>query len=454
MFSSPHTSKSIQHTARSIRCAAHYLLLSMILGLFSCKSGSLSLFKPASLHEQYQKKLIAAGLDKTAMGAAWINAAGSSMENAIRIDIPYKETGYFSVEKATAVSYIFNAVRGQKLTLSLDKNPGGQFMIYADLWMAEDRANPKLLASMDSLGRPVELEVTKSTAYMIRLQPELLRSGNYTVEISTGPSLDFPVRTGTRKKIDSFWGDSRDDNTRKHEGVDIFAARGTPAIAATTGTVVRVNENNLGGRVVWMRPAGKDYTLYYAHLDRQIATEGQNVKTGDTLGLIGDTGNARTTGTHLHFGIYATGGAINPLPFINPAVPPLPDITASKALISSTARTTGTAIMYPLPDQHATQQITLAQNQVVQVNGAAKDWYRITLPDGKTGFIKGRSIKKVAPIRSITIKNDQQELYEGPDNRSPVKTYLSSGMKVSLLGEYRNYQLVSNEGQQTGWISK
>jgi murein DD-endopeptidase MepM/ murein hydrolase activator NlpD len=66
-------------------------------------------------------------------------------------------------------------------------------------------------------------------------------------------------------------------------------------IAAANGRISSVTENNLGGKVMFMRPAGKDFTLYYAHLDEQLVSEGQDVRTGDTIGLVGNTGNARTT---------------------------------------------------------------------------------------------------------------------------------------------------------------
>jgi peptidoglycan LD-endopeptidase LytH len=66
------------------------------------------------------------------------------------------------------------------------------------------------------------------------------------------------------------------------------------------GVVTRVEENTLGGRVIFLAPNNKDYSLYYAHLQEQTAKPGQRVKTGDTIGLMGNTGNARTTAPHLH----------------------------------------------------------------------------------------------------------------------------------------------------------
>ena len=62
--------------------------------------------------------------------------------------------------------------------------------------------------------------------------------------------------------------------------------------------------------------------LYYAHLDRQLVQPGQHVRPGDTLGLVGNTGNARTTVPHLHFGIYQSGrGAVDPWPYLHRADP-------------------------------------------------------------------------------------------------------------------------------------
>ena len=63
-------------------------------------------------------------------------------------------------------------------------------------------------------------------------------------------------------------------------------------------------------------PAGRR-TLYYAHLDRREVSPGARVRPGDVVGFVGNTGNARATAPHLHFGIYRPGsGAVDPLPFI------------------------------------------------------------------------------------------------------------------------------------------
>ena len=79
------------------------------------------------------------------------------------------------------------------------------------------------------------------------------------------------------------------------------------------GIVTRVGMNRLGGRVVGVLGPGLEWH-YYAHLDRfGTFGEGDIVQTGDVLGYGGNTGNARSTPSHLHYGIYRDG-AKNPYP--------------------------------------------------------------------------------------------------------------------------------------------
>lgn len=428
-------------------------LIAIISCMVGCKSGAVNLFKPASPHEQYQRKLVSAGLDKTAMGTAWIDAAGQSTAKALSITIPFRETGYFSAERIPAAAYQFKATRGQKLNINLSKKPENDFMIFLDVWELNDQAKPKLITSADTLGNPIELDADEESTYLIRLQPELLKSGEYTLEITAGPSLGYPVKANSKSNIGSFFGAGRDGNSRKHEGVDIFAPFQTPAVAAAEGTVTRVNENNLGGLVVWMRPKGKDYSLYYAHLDKQIATEGQTVLPGDTIGLVGNTGNARTTPPHLHFGIYTYGGAIDPLPFINPVTKPLPKISASLKNLNATVRTTRKSALHELPQSNSNTRFDIPSGTVLHVEAASGAWYRAILPDGTTGFIPSSAITNVSnPLRKLKINPQQQLAFDQPDSLAAVKLNIPQGESVDLLGNFSGYHLIMDQKKQTGWI--
>lgn len=78
-----------------------------------------------------------------------------------------------------------------------------------------------------------------------------------------------------------------------------------------------VREGGLGGKQVWIiGPARERH--YYAHLDDWAPglAVGDIVQAGDVLGRVGDTGNARGTPPHLHFGIYADTGPYDPLPLM------------------------------------------------------------------------------------------------------------------------------------------
>lgn len=111
---------------------------------------------------------------------------------------------------------------------------------------------------------------------------------------------------------------------RSHEGIDIFAPRWTPVVSAAPGFVYRITDLTLGGlSVTVIGDGGARY--YYTHLEAvaEELLEGQFVAMGDLLGYVGNDGNAATTPTHLHFGVYLSEeddlcewNAINPLPML------------------------------------------------------------------------------------------------------------------------------------------
>lgn len=126
-------------------------------------------------------------------------------------------------------------------------------------------------------------------------------------------ALPHPIATRPLPRIVNSWGNPRTGG-RRHEGIDIFAPKDTPVRSTTRGLVTRVGTNRLGGRTVWILGPGLE-RHYYAHLNRYAdIREGDLVAAGDIIGFTGDTGNARGGPAHLHYGIYARGGAQNPYP--------------------------------------------------------------------------------------------------------------------------------------------
>lgn len=102
----------------------------------------------------------------------------------------------------------------------------------------------------------------------------------------------FPV-WGKNSKIGSFWGDARDAGKRKHEGIDIFAKKGTPVVAVYDGVIVSKSTTPLGGKNLWLQSFRHPYRAYYAHLDDQKVKVGQVVRKGEVIGTVGNTGNAK-----------------------------------------------------------------------------------------------------------------------------------------------------------------
>lgn len=149
--------------------------------------------------------------------------------------------------------------------------------------------------------------------------------------VSIVPTLVYPV-AGKQARVGSWWGDTRDGGRRKHQGIDIFAKKHTPVVAVCDGYIIAVENAKRGGRTVWLKANNKPVTFYYAHLDKQLVRVGQSVRKGQKIGTVGNTGNARFTPSHLHFGIYTYKGAINPLPFVAKAsrMPIAPDATMAR----------------------------------------------------------------------------------------------------------------------------
>jgi len=98
---------------------------------------------------------------------------------------------------------------------------------------------------------------------------------------------------------------------KAHHGTDFGAAkRGTPILAAADGRVVYSGWMGGYGRVIKIKHKDNYLTLY-AHQSRLKAKVGQHVKKGQVIGYVGNSG--RSTGPHLHFGLYKNGRPINPM---------------------------------------------------------------------------------------------------------------------------------------------
>ena len=106
-----------------------------------------------------------------------------------------------------------------------------------------------------------------------------------------------------------------------HEGQDILARCGTPIVAARGGRVQYAGYQSAAGNYVVIEGRGTGYDMVYMHMREPSALqEGMPVRTGQPIGVVGETGDA--VGCHLHFemwtppGWYEGGSPIDPLPFL------------------------------------------------------------------------------------------------------------------------------------------
>lgn len=251
------------------------------------------------------------------LGAAWIAAGARALDAPRAITIPSRRSERFLSDSPFAVAYRVELRRGQTYRLSIDSEEGAFVNPFVDVFRVGAGGPPEPVASMGPPSRQLAFEPAEDDTFVVRIQPQLFAAGSISAAHARRAALLFPVPGAGRRNVQSLFGASRSSGSREHQGIDIFAPRGTPAVAAADGWISSTSPNTLGGNVVWLWDPARGHTLYYAHLDRHAVSAGQRVRKGDVVGFIGNTGNARTTAPHLHFGIYRRGqGAVDPLYYV------------------------------------------------------------------------------------------------------------------------------------------
>ncbi len=138
------------------------------------------------------------------------------------------------------------------------------------------------------------------------------------------PDVVFPLDGDYDLPLINSWGYPRAPGTidqHWHEGIDLFAPRGTPIVAAESGEITDIGVGVLGGLKVWV--LGDSGTRwYYAHLGsfNPHIEIGDRLSAGALIGYVGTTGNAVGTPPHLHLQMHPDGGRpVNPYPILQAA---------------------------------------------------------------------------------------------------------------------------------------
>jgi peptidoglycan LD-endopeptidase LytH len=300
-----------------------WVMLAAALGAFVHYGGLRALVDVARMfvgtpHERYSARLRLGLAGDRAMAQAWLSSAESSLRDPRPVRVPLRDELTFRATFPQASVIVVPLRRGQRLLAETEiDEPRGGPTPFIDLFIRDDAALRRVESAAPHQSE-LAMDLRADGEYVLRVQPELGRDVRVTLTLGAKPSLRLPVEGAVPAHIRSAFGDPREGGRRSHAGVDIFARRGTKVLAAGDGIVSSVGVNRLGGNVVWVLRPSHGETHYYAHLDTQLVRAGTRVRSGDVIGTVGNTGNARGTAPHLHFGIYASGGAVDPLPYVAP----------------------------------------------------------------------------------------------------------------------------------------
>ena len=343
---------------------------------------------PRDQYEERELKVAPAGSPVL----AWNQAGRQALRERLGVRPSFRELVYFDSAAPTAVGYRLQLRRGQRITLAYRVVEGRSGELFADVFeeVQPPSAMFRHLFSANPDSARFEFEAASDGEYVIRLQPVLNWRGLREVILTSEAGLWFPVKDSTLRAVRSWFGDARDGGARDHEGVDIFAPRGTTVVAVADGVIESVGNTSIGGRVVWQRDPQRNLSYYYAHLTQQHVTRGQTVRAGDRIGTVGNTGNARATRPHLHFAIYRPiRVAIDPVPFLyDQAFDSVGAVTAARTALGRWTRIAGDDVWLRFaPALGAGPVARLPKNSRVRLIGGIRDWNRVVLEDGTTGFL-------------------------------------------------------------------
>ena len=155
------------------------------------------------------------------------------------------------------------------------------------------------------------IEEVKTDSFEVAKSNVLKETGTTSVEENSIANINgikiatLPI-TGT---ISSRYGVSSSIRSSKHTGLDIAANQGTQIKVVADGTVTCASYSGSYGYLVKV-DHGNGVETWYAHTSKMYVKEGQEVKAGDVIALVGSTGNS--TGPHLHFEVRINGEHVNP----------------------------------------------------------------------------------------------------------------------------------------------
>ncbi len=455
------------------------------------------LYRPSESHSGYRDALNAMGLSEKPMGMRWISAGETALTRPTPMAVPFSETRYIDPAEPDAIGFRFSAPRGVRIRVSIETEVRNYF---AEVFRApdpeeearDDGTGPEPVAERPGEGkeRPddaadIVFAPRRQAEYVLRIQPELLEGGRFTVTVTAEAALSWPVEGTDRRSIISVFGDGRDAGSRVHHGIDIIAPRGTSVLAAAPGSIMRVGVRDRGGNVVTLDVPELGIRIYYAHLHEHKTVTGASVEPGDVIATVGNTGNAITTPPHLHIGIYDDSWRrpLDPWYFLVPPrrdyepVPELPRelgqwvfsgargtrarehpaAISGYRLSPSRFDATGDRLdPLRLPPLSLPEGPVLAADLVpgtpVRLLGARAGYVYVGLPNGERAYLPVGGIRSpLSPAEELQLA-EPAEVLSAPAEGALALGRLPAGAKLTVQGRYASFGLVPF-GERQGWIS-
>lgn len=172
--------------------------------------------------------------------------------------------------------------------------------------MLKEGALANVRETREEFLQEAEALAAQSAALAARIREAQTGAGSTGTGAPSAAGLIWPVNGPVVSGFGMRWG-------QLHEGIDISASSGTPIWAAAAGTVIHAGWLGGYGNLVVL-DHGNGLATAYAHASAILVGVGQRVLQGETIALVGSTGNS--SGPHLHFEVRVNGVAVDPLLYL------------------------------------------------------------------------------------------------------------------------------------------
>jgi len=314
------------------------------------KSFLARLFGPATPRTAHRKTMMKEGWATELEIEVWDKAYEVAKTTPLKVKLPHREAIRLDDQLVlSAQSFRLHLPAGR--LLKINARGGGE--LFGELFRFKSGTpNQRPAEYFSATGAN---QITYETPWLhgeellFVLQTPAGEPADYEVELTTEPTLLFPVE-----------GD---------------------------GEITRLTNTGIGGKTVWLYDRERDLRYYYAHLDEQLVRKGQRVRRGDVVGTVGNTGNARTTPPHLHFGIY-DDGAIDPYPFLQrtDAVPAASRLKLDGRAVEKKVPARGNHYLRFTPEGDGEVIRKLDNGESIIRLGATGRFYRIKTGRGEVGY--------------------------------------------------------------------